>query len=147
MTIMIVFVLLVMSALEGLVINVKGAFLKGYFNKWEELFMRVPEGMEHHYPPNVVLLLLRTIYCLKQAAYAFWKELLQAMRLMDFDKSTMYPCLYHRWANKRLTMIISWVDDCLIVGKSDDAKMATKEVAKRFDCDDIGIIKEKCPHI
>jgi hypothetical protein len=38
--------------------------------------MDVPEGFERFYPSNVVLLLLKTIYGLKQAAYEYWLELL-----------------------------------------------------------------------
>jgi len=34
--------------------------------------MEVPQGFKKYFPWNVVLLLLKTLYGLKQAAYAFW---------------------------------------------------------------------------
>ena len=49
------------------------------------------------YPINAILLLLRTIYGLKQAAMAFSKKLLMAMRGMGFKRSTADPCLYYSW--------------------------------------------------
>ena len=115
--------------------DVKGAFLKGHYNEWEQFFMKV-QRIKHHYLDDVVLRLLRTIYGLKQAAYAFWKELLKAMTNMEFERSKADPCLYYRW-NKhgRLVLIVSWVDDCLIVGRNDDAMQAKKELTDRFDCD------------
>ena len=54
------------------VINVKGTFLHGLFKDDEKIHMKVPEGWEHLYPENAVLLLLKTVYGLKQAAMAFW---------------------------------------------------------------------------
>jgi Reverse transcriptase (RNA-dependent DNA polymerase) len=49
--------------------DVKGAFLNGKFSKGEQLYMEVPEGFERFFPSNVVLLLLKNIYGLKQAAF------------------------------------------------------------------------------
>jgi hypothetical protein len=60
-----------------LIIEVKGAFLFGVFAKGERIniYMEIPQGFEKYYPKNAVLLLLKTIYGLKQAALAFWREL------------------------------------------------------------------------
>jgi hypothetical protein len=57
-------------------LDVRGAFLHGVFADGEEIYMEVPQGFEHWYSNQHVLLLLRTIYGLKQAAYAFWRALL-----------------------------------------------------------------------
>jgi len=76
---------------------VKGGFLHEEFKKGEKVYMKVPAGWEHLYPCNTTLLLLRTIYGLKQAAMAFSKKLLMAMRGMGFKRSTADPCLYYSW--------------------------------------------------
>lgn len=55
----------------AILVDVKGAFLNGEFTNGEKIYMKVPKGMEKHYPPNVVLLLLKCLYGLKQAAMAF----------------------------------------------------------------------------
>jgi len=52
-------------------IDVKGAFLCGNFNGEKPIYMKVPEGFERYYPDSMCLLLLQTIYGLKQAARAF----------------------------------------------------------------------------
>jgi len=65
-------------------IDVKGAFLKGRILNGENLYLRVPEGFEEKYGDDVVLYLQRTIYGLKQAAFAFWRELLTAFKAMVF---------------------------------------------------------------
>jgi len=49
-------------------VDVKGAFLCGDFQEEKLIYMKVPEGFEKHYLGDVLMLLLRTIYGLKQAA-------------------------------------------------------------------------------
>jgi len=51
-------------------VDVCGAFLYGQFGK--EKKMEMSPGFKKYYPCNVVLLLLNTLYALKQVAYAFW---------------------------------------------------------------------------
>lgn len=52
-------------------VDVKGTFLHGQFKDRETVYMDVPEGWEEFYACDSVLLLLRTIYGLKQSAMAF----------------------------------------------------------------------------
>ena len=125
MTIRIVFTLMVMAGWYTEVVNVGGAFLHGEFEKGTKLYMEVPEGFEKFYPVGCLLLLLQTIYGLKQAAFAFWVQLLKALRDMEFDRSKADPFLYFRWTEQGLTLWILWVDDCMSVGKRElvlDAK-------------------------
>ena len=63
-------------------LDVKGALLTGRFDKGEELYMEVPQAMEKYYLVNVLLLLLRILYGLIQAAEQFCKELLKSFRFM-----------------------------------------------------------------
>ena len=98
--------------------------------------------MEKFYPPNVVLLLLRTIYGLKQAAAQFWKELLEALRFMKYERNKADPCLYFKWVNNKLIVWISWVDDCLIAGPKELTIEARDKMMTLFDCDQLGEMKE-----
>ena len=131
-----------MAGLHAKVLDIQGAFLHGIFEKGERLYMKVPEGMEHHYKGQVVLLLLKTIYGLKQAAYQFWLMLLRAFGSMNYQRSRADPCLYFRHTNQGLVMWISWVDDCLVVGPKEMVMQAKKDMMDRFDCDDVGELKE-----
>ena len=141
-TIRIILTLLAMAGWCAHVVDVQGAFLNGRFADNEVLYMAVPEGFERHYEHNHVLRLKRTIYGLKQAAYAFWRELLKAFEQMNYLRSKADPCLYYKWGDEGLALWISWVDDCLVAGPE---SVVTKEKAKMkqlFDCDDIGELQE-----
>jgi len=54
--------------------------------------MKVPKGIEQHFPGDVVLLLLRTIYGLKQAAKSFWSKLIEVLKDMRYSESSADPC-------------------------------------------------------
>ena len=100
-----------------MLLDVKGAFLCGNFENDEEIYMKIPQGFERFYSKNAVLLLLKTIYGLKQAALAFWRELLKAFRSMQYGRSKADPCLYFKWTALGLILWLAWVDDCLVAGK------------------------------
>ena len=137
--IVIVLTLMLMASWVGEVVDVRGAFLLGHWDEDRPVYMEVPEGMEGFYPPDILLLLLKTIYGTKQAAKAFWKELVGAMRRMLFKVNKADPCLYYKWNSEgRLGLWISWVDDCLNVGHPDDVKKSKELIFNEFDCDDVG---------
>jgi hypothetical protein len=141
-TIRIVLTLLLMANWYGELLDVKGAFLHGIFEEGERLYMDVPEGFKKYYPVGVVLLLLKTLYGLKQAVVAFWKQLVMAFTSMDYARSKADPCLYFAWTINGLIVWISWVDDCLVCGKTEGVKIAKKQMMDRFDCDEIGNMDE-----
>ena len=88
-------------------VDVKGAFLHGKFEDGEEIYMKIPEGWEHHYNHDVVLKLLKTLYGLKQAAMAFWRELLKCMKSMHMKRNQAGPCLF--------SMDSTWIgNDCVM---------------------------------
>jgi hypothetical protein len=72
--------------------------------------------------------LLKTIYGLKQAALAFWKQLIKAFASMKFICSKADPCLYFTWTSIGWIVWISWVDDCLVVGKKEGVIDAKKQM-------------------
>ena len=142
-TIRIVMTLMLMAGWTGEVLDIQGAFLHGLFEDNEELYMEIPEGFEKYYDPmEYLLLLLRTIYGLKNAAMAFWKELIKCFNSMKYQKSKADPCLYFKWTKEGLIVWISWIDDCFVVGPVNSVKQARIEMIKRFDCDVIGNMNE-----
>jgi hypothetical protein len=106
------------------------------------IYMKVPMGFEEYYPAGWYLLLLKTIYGLKQAAYAFWKALLKAFGAMEFTRSKADPCLYYAWTKHGLVTWISWVDDCLVCGTKEGVRIAKEKLLKQFDCDVLGNMDE-----
>jgi len=103
-TIKTVLILTAMTGWKTQIIDVKGAFLKGRFVDGEKLYLKVPQGFEDFYKKDEVLFLQRTIYGLKQAALAFWRELLSAFTAMGFQRSTSDPCLYFKNTEKGLVI-------------------------------------------
>ena len=77
-TVRVVLVLLLMMNGYAHIVDVCSAFLLGLFDNEERIYASVPQGWEDKFPPSVVLLLLKTVYGLKQAAIAFtacWSSL------------------------------------------------------------------------
>ena len=62
--------MMLMTVWVSHIVDVKGAFLHGTgtYEKGEKVYMKVPECWDGFYPTNTVLLLLHTLYGLKQAA-------------------------------------------------------------------------------
>ncbi len=57
-------------------------------------------------------------------------------------QSTADPCLYHQWGEDRLVLIVSWIDDNLIIGSKKAVEKAKKELMQRFNCKDCGDLEE-----
>jgi len=104
--------------------------------------MKVPEGFERYYPNHMCLLLMQTIYGLKQAARAFRRELNKALLDMLYKQSPADPCLHYCWTMSGLIVWLTWIDDCLIAGNSKGVKAAKEQMKQRFECDDVGFLTE-----
>jgi hypothetical protein len=141
-TIRIVLTLLLLAKWHAELLDVKGAFLHGEFDDGETLYMEIPEGFEEYYPAGFIWMLLRTIYGLKQAAVAFWKQLILAFASMNYHRSKADPCLYFDWTTFGLIVWISWVDDCLVVGEKKGTLIAKDQMMARFDCEEVGELDE-----
>jgi hypothetical protein len=96
-TIQIVLILMLIVDWHGRIMDVKGAFQHEEFKDGKIMYMKVPCRFEKFYPDNLVLKLKKCIYGLKQAAMAFWRQLLLCMKSMKMVHSTTDLCLYHKW--------------------------------------------------
>ena len=141
-TIRIVLTLMVMAGYAASVVDVKGAFLHGEFTDGEVIYMKVPQGFEQYYSETAVLKLNRCLYGLKQSAMAFWKQLLLCMKDLDMKRSEADPCLYHKTTEHGIVMLVSWIDDNLIVGSQKAVEELKKELMDRFPCEDCGELDE-----
>ena len=92
-----ILILMIMGEMYAKLNNVKGAFLNGTFSNNKTLYMKVPQGFKRFYPSNVVLLLKKTIYGLKQAAFEYWQALLKAIKSIGLACCCADPCVYFRW--------------------------------------------------
>jgi len=124
------------------VVDIQGAFLHGELNDDENLFMEIPEGFKESYPANKILLLLRTIYGLKQAAKAFWKFLLALMKSIGCRQSNVDKCVYYKWDDSDLSLLASWVDDLIVAGEEDTVSHQKSKLKEMVPIDDCGIMDE-----
>ena len=141
-TIKIVFILMIMARWYSEIVDVCGAFLYGEFENETEVYMEVPKGFEKYFPADVILLLMKTIHGLKQAANAFWKKLLKAYLEMAYKWSKADPCLYFKWTAVGLVIWMSWVDDCIVCGNKQNVLPEKEKFMKQFECDEVGELKE-----
>ena len=140
-----IFLILILIIMAGMYVelnDVKGAFLNGLFSKGEKLYMHVPQGFEQFYPKGIVLLLLKTIYGLKQAAFEYWQALLKAIRAIGLKRSKADPCVYYRWTQNGLNIWCSWVDDIMSCGHKNDVDEGREALKQFFDLDEVGELKE-----
>ncbi len=112
---------MLMASWIGHLTDVHGAFLLGRFTDGEVIHIEVPKGFKKFYPGDMVLRLLKCIYGLKQAAMAFWQVLFKCMTEMGMKRSTADPCLYYKWMENGLVMIVLLINDMLIVGNETPA--------------------------
>ncbi len=124
------------------VIDAKGAFLYGEFEDGEKVYIKILLGFEEFYDRNTVLLLKKTLYGLKQAAMAFYRKLLAATANIGLNRSTADPCLYYKWVEGRLVIMISWIDDNMILSPSNLVMQIKNDLMKQFECNDCGCLKE-----
>jgi hypothetical protein len=90
------------------VVNVKGAFLYGELKDGEMVYIKVPLGFEEFYEKDTALLLKKTLYGLKQAAMDIYRKLLAATTNIGLKQSSANPCLYYKWVDGKLVIMISW---------------------------------------
>jgi hypothetical protein len=124
------------------VVDVKRAFLYGEFEDGEKVHIKVPLGFEVFYDKHTALLLKKILYGLKQAAMAFYRKLLAATANIRLKRSSANPCLYYKWVDGRLVIMISWINDNMILGPSNLVMQLKKDLMQQFDCDDCGHLEE-----
>ncbi len=106
------------------------------------MYIKIPLGFEEFYDRDTVLLLKKTLYGLKQAAMAFYRKLLAATANIGLKPSTADLCLYYKWVEGRLVIMISWINDNMILGPSYLVMQIKNDLMKQFECDDCGHLKE-----
>jgi len=126
--------------IEGL--NVKSAFLYGHLD--EEIYMEQPKGFKIHGQEWKVLHLCQAIYRLKQAALAWWKELLASMRKIGFEGSQSDAGIFiHKASNGDIVITMIYVNNSGFMGNN---AILVKEKKKAFmgiwECHNLGELNE-----
>ena len=101
--------------------------------KIDDVYKTRVKHFEGSIPPFAErLMLLKTIYGLKQSAFEYWRVLLKAMRGLGLLRSKADPCVYYKWADNGLCIWTSWVDDLLSIGKEVDVHEGREKLKMYF---------------
>lgn len=116
-------------------LDVNNPFLHGYLK--EEVYMRVPEGIPN--PHNLVCLLRRSIYGLKQASREWHAKLVEELLDQNFIQSKNDSCLFTKKTGDRLCIAAVYVDD-VILTRSDEhgIKVLKDHLDNKFGIKDLG---------
>ena len=115
------------------------AFLNGEFDENEEIYMEQPPGYEEKNKKEYVLRLLKTIYGLKQSSRKWYEIICRLMAGLGFARSESDPAVFHWHEGDNRMVIVVHVDDCTIVGNSqeliDDCK---RKINAKYAMTDLG---------
>ena len=121
--------------LDSLVMDVETAFLYGDIE--ENFFMKSPVGMEEidtGSSPEDCYQLKKGIYGLCQAERQFWKKFVDTIKTesFGFQVSPADPCMLFKENELGICIIITYVDDMLIIGKKEQIQDFASKIQKEF---------------
>ena len=114
-------------------LDVEGAFLNGRFSNGERILLKVPEPFRKWYTSYVLLWLMRTMYGTIHVAIQFWRMACNALGYMGYERCKADPCLFFDWEGGALSVILLWVDDCLLTGPKDKVIKAKTKFMRLFE--------------
>jgi hypothetical protein len=94
------------------------------------IFIRQPPGFTNLQNPHHVLLLLKSLYRLKQASRIWFMILGQLILDLGFTECQTDQCTFY--SNDRRILIAIYGDDLLMIGKPEDNEHCINELSKRF---------------
>ena len=97
-------------------VDVHTAYLYGKLD--EEIYMRQPEGFIARGQESKVIHLKRTLYGLKQAGLAWWKELSNSMKDSGFAHLKSDAGIFMCQEGTRLIVAVVYVDDAMFFSKN-----------------------------
>ena len=117
-TFRIVVLIMIMFGMDAIIFDVEMAFLHGDLK--ERIYMDCPEGIEHG--EDECLLLIKSIYGLVQASSRYGKKFASVLESLGFQKCPSDPCLFMRGTGDKRLIILTYVDDNLVVGKKEEIR-------------------------
>ncbi|GEM08048.1 gag-Pol polyprotein [Rhodotorula toruloides] len=136
-------VLLALAARHKMLIHqadVDKAYLHGSLD--EELYMRIPEGIDSGEYSGKVLKLDRALYGLKQAGRVWNHRIDRTLRRLGYRRTVSDACIYSRRAGGVHHYIALYVDDLLFVSPSlDEITRVKAGLKEEYGIKDLGAAK------
>ena len=109
-------------------LDAKNAFLHG--NSDFAIYVKQPPGFENPAHPDSVLLLLKSLYGLKQASRIWYLALYDAIINLGFESSKFDPCIFisPQWH----LLLAIYVDDILVMGPQVKCDEFANQLSRQF---------------
>jgi hypothetical protein len=118
-------------------VDIKSAYLNAALK--DTIYMRAPPGYLKTEDFGKVLLLLRSLYGLKQAGFEWSEELKKFFLDYGFTHSQVDQAVYFRRNTEEHTIITMLVDDMAVTSRHlRDIEHFKAELRERFDISDLG---------
>lgn len=109
--------------------------------KKQYIYIKQPPGFVDE-NADLVCLLKKSLYGLKQSARCWSDKLHQALIDEGFVQSNADPCLYMKHEGNDFCYLLVYVDDIALASKSKEMiENVKKSIAKKFKIENLGIIK------
>ena len=117
--------------------DVKTAFLNG--DLCEEVYMQQSEGFVVDGKENMVCILHKSIYGLKQASRQWYLKFHDVVTSLGFEENTVDSCIYLKISGRKFIFLILYVDDVLLASNDLGLLMDLKRMlSQNFDMNDLG---------
>ena len=117
--------------------DVSNAFLHGELDPGEDIYVRLPEGLQD----NRLVRLKRALYGLREAPLLWYRRLRDYLVEIGFSISTVDPCLFTLNKNGEEILICVYVDDLFIASSSDSLTDYVKgKLCTEFPMKDLGTV-------
>ncbi|CAN0870173.1 Retrovirus-related Pol polyprotein from transposon TNT 1-94 [Linum grandiflorum] len=121
--------------------DIKNAFLNGHLT--EEVYMEIPEGVQHNHSRNSVCKLEKSLYGLKQSPRAWFERFSNTVKSSGYTQCQTDDTMFvkHRQEGK-ITILIVYVDDIIITGNDEEEIQRLKgNLKEEFELKDLGEMK------
>nr|GEU57277.1 retrovirus-related Pol polyprotein from transposon TNT 1-94 [Tanacetum cinerariifolium] len=120
-------------------LDINNAFLHEDLN--EEVYMQVPQGYSHQFPPNTVCKLKKSLYGLKQTNKQWFEKLTTFLKSLGYKQSYVDTSLFTFKTAKTSISLLVYVDDILIAGNDKSLIESLKtSLDAKFSIKDLGPI-------
>ena len=120
--------------------DIKNSFLHGKIK--EEVYMKIPPGFSSNFNPREGCKLKKALYGLKQSPRARFGRFTAAMTKFGYRQSNSDHTLFLKRQDDRITCLIIYVDDMIIMGNDKEEIQNLKEqLSREFEMKDLGQLK------
>ena len=118
-------------------VDVNTVFLNGNID--ETIYMVQPENFESNNSKQLVCILKRSIYGLKQASRQWYIKFYQVITSFGFKEDIVDQCIYLKFSRSKFIVLVLYVDDILLASSDVGLLHETKRfLSSKFDMKDLG---------